>query len=179
MYLNNVFYGFTLDGIDRLLWKKYKTVATSMGDVSRTIYYDLNSKEELETNFVDTSSLQPITRLVGNAKWMSRKKVKSVYNADRNLLIDVTGAYYGDIIDKIKTSVSIKRVTLKENVLFARISDPEGRSMEVKTGNLYPRSEKVYEGISVKEMRPIKTSQFDDVVAPKRKVLEMDYRKEL
>lgn len=179
MYLNNVFYGFTKDGHDRLLWKKYKTVATSMGEVTMTIYYDLNSKEELDSSFVDASSLKPITNLVGEVKWMRRKKVKAIYNADRNFLIDVTGAYYGVIIEKIKTSFAIKKIELRDNVLFARINDPEGRSMEVKTGNLYPRSEHIFEGLAVKENRPIKTGHFDDVVAPKRKLLELDYRKEL
>ena len=179
MYLNNVFYGFTKDGVDRLLWKKYKTIWTSLGEVTMTIYYDLNSKEEIETNFVDASSLKPITNLVGEVKWMRRKKVKAIYNADRNFLIDVTGAYYGVIIEKIKTSFAIKKFELRDNVLFARINDPEGRSMEVKTGNLYPKSEYVYEGLSVKESRPIKREHFDNVVAPKRKLLELDYRKEL
>mgnify|MGYP006356624763 CR=1 FL=1 len=63
MKLNNVFYGFTKDGLRRLLWKKYKTEWTSVGDVTRTIYYDLENKVFLEPYDVDQKTLVSIKDL--------------------------------------------------------------------------------------------------------------------
>ena len=180
MNLNNVFYGFTRDGKYRLFWKHFKKMYTSIDDVLVTVYYDLEEKCEFESSFVDTNTLKPITSLVGNVKRMSKRKVKNAFKADANVLIDVKGVFYGDLLEKIlPNSVYRKTIDLKQDVLFARVSDPEGRSLEVKTGHLYPRAEHTLKGVCVRESRPIKTEHFDNVVAPKKKLLELDYRKEL
>ena len=53
MRLNNVFYGFTKNGERKLLWKRFKTETTSVGDVSRTIYYDLEENDYIEPSDID------------------------------------------------------------------------------------------------------------------------------
>lgn len=175
MKLDNVYYGFTKDGKYGLFLKKYKTIYTDLGDVSMTIYYDLEEKCELKCDVIDLDSLIPITNMVGYGYKMSKRKVKEIYKANMDILIDVKGAYYGDII--VKTSDSEKLV--ENNVLFARINDPLGRSLKLTTDGLYTKEEKVKSGICVKEVRPIKTDNFECVVEPKRKILELDYKKML
>ena len=180
MNLENVFYGFTKDGKPRLLWNKFRTIYTSIDAVSTVVYYDLEEKCEFNLSNVDTETLKPITDIVGNKKWMRRKKVTMAYNADMNMLIDVKNAFYGDILNKrVINNVYIVSNNLKKDILFAQVESLKERFMDVKTRSLYPSSENVIKGKCVKKIRPIRTEQFDDVVAPKRKLLELDYRKEL
>ena len=50
MRLDNVFYGFTKNGERKLLWKRYKTEWTSMGDVVKSVFYDLEEKVDKKIN---------------------------------------------------------------------------------------------------------------------------------
>jgi len=175
MKLENVFYGFTKDGKRRILLRKFKTEMTTLGDVSRTMYFDLEKKEYIEPSKVDENSLVSINRLVGDYMRKSKRKVIKAYKADCNLLYDVTGAFFGNIIYKKRGMESL----VMKNVLFARVADSMCRVQRVKNGNLYPWSDRVLEGLCVQEICPIKREQFNDVVVTKKKLLEADYRKEL
>jgi len=175
MKLKNVFYGFTKDGDRKLLWKKYISEYTPMGPVDRTRYYDLEDNKYIETKKVDEKSLIPITELVGSFKRMSKRKIKKSFKADNELLFDAKEAFYGDIVYKKNGKEALEI----EDVLFARISEPQCRVQRVKNGKLYPWSERINSGIAVREVRPIKNEQFEEVVVTKKKLLESDYRKEL
>lgn len=194
MKLNNVFYGFTKDGERRLLWKRFKTEYTTMGDVGRTIYFDLEKNEYIETSHVDESTLVPVVKLVGDVHRMRKRKVIKAYKADCNLLYDVTGAFYGNIIfrttaEKLLDNLFEDRAnykaddkvesTIAENVLFARIADPECRVEKVENGVLYPWTDRIETGYCVKEVRQAKKDLFSKAVVTKKKLLEADYRKEL
>lgn len=196
MKLNNVFYGFTKDGERKLLWKKYKTETTSVGDLGRTIYYDLEENKYIEPSDIDVESLRSVLSLVGPVKRMSKRKVIKIYKADNSILYDIQGAFYGNLVRKttvydLKTQngfyagsgrndlyddVLVKEL---ENVLFARVDDPNGRVESIKTGERFPWHSKVKSGISVEEVRAINREHFDTVVARKKKLLELDYKKKL
>lgn len=194
MRLENVFYGFTKDGKRRLLWKKFVVEYTTLGDVGRTMYYDLEKKEYIEPNKVDKNSLVSINRLLGDYKRKSKRKVIKAYKADCNLLYDVTGAFYGNIIFRTTAEKQLDNLfedranykaddkvesTIAENVLFARIDDPECRVEKVENGVLYPWTDNINEGYCVKEVRPIKKGIYSKPVIKKKLLLEADYRKEL
>ena len=66
---------------------------------------------------------------------------------------------------------------ITENVLFARISDPECRIERVENGVLYPWIDNINEGYCVKEVRPIKKGIYSKPVIKKKLLLEADYRK--
>jgi len=173
MRLDNVFYGFTKNGERKLLWKKYKVEITSLGDIERTVYYDLENKEYIEPNTIDEDTLVSINKIVGNYKGISKRKVIKAYKADCNILYDVKGTFYGSILYKKRG----KEILEIENVLLARIADPECRVQWIKNGGLYPWIEKIEKGVGVKENRPIKTEIFSDKVVTKKKMLEADYKK--
>ena len=196
MKLKNVYYGFTKEGQRKLLWKRYKVEMTSFGDIKRTIYYDLEKKAYVEPYDVDEKTLVSIVQLVGNYKRKSKRKVINAYKADCNLLYDVKGAFYGNIVNKT-TIYDLESangyymgsgrndlyddafVMEMENVLFARISDPDGRVQSLKSGGLYSWADKVKKGISVQEVRPIRKDLFSKTVVTKKKLLEADYKKKL
>lgn len=192
MKLENVFYGFTKDGKRRLLWKKFVVEYTTLGDIGRTMYFDLEKKEYIEPNKVDENSLVSINRLVGDYNRKSKRKVIKAYKADCNLLYDVTGAFYGDIMFKTTAEKLLDNLfedranykaddkvesTIAENVLFARIADPKCRIERVENGVLYPWADRIKEGYCVKEIRPIKKDLFSKPVIKKKLLLEADYRK--
>ena len=196
MRLNNVFYGFTKNGERKLLWKRFKTETTSVGDVSRTIYYDLEENDYIEPSDIDIESLRSILSLVGPVKRMARKKVVQAYKADNNVLYDVQGAFYGNLVRKttiydLKTQngyyagggrndlyddVLVKEV---ENILFARVDDPNGKVESLKSGQRYPWNDRVKSGVCVEEVRPINKKCFDTDVVTKKKLLELDYKREI
>ena len=196
MRLDNVFYGFTKNGERKLLWKRYKTEWTSMGDIVRSVFYDLEEKEYYETNDIDKKSLIPIVKIVGDVSRMSRRKVKKAYQADCNLLYDAAGVFYGDVVKKT-TKYDLRTtngffigsagtdlyddilIPKLENVLFARINDSKGRVQAVYTGSLFPWVDRIKKGLAVKEDRPINRDKISETVVSKKKLLELDYRKEL
>lgn len=196
MKLNNVFYGFTKNGERKLLWKKYKTEWTSLGAVSRFVYYDLENNEFIESMDVDVESLVPIVKMVGQTERMRKRKVVKAYKADCNLLYDAAGVFYGDVVKKT-TKYDLRTtngffigsagtdlyddilIPKLENVLFARINDSKGRVQAVYTGSLFPWVDRIKKGLAVKEDRPINRDKISETVVSKKKLLELDYRKEL
>ena len=194
MYLDNVFYGFTKKGKRKLLWRKYITDATDIGDVTRTMYYDMEKKVYIDPYNIDVESLVNIRSLVGDIKRKSKRKVIKAYKADCNLLFDTTGAFYGNIVYKTMAgkllenffddpanynSSEVKEFPQKENILFARFDDPECRVKCVEDGRIYPWTDKIEKGLSVKEIRAINKEVFRKPVVTKKKLLEANYKKKL
>lgn len=197
MNLEKVFIGYTKDGKERCLYKKNKSYVTNSGIVNCTVYEDVESREEFNVDHVDLASLLSFTySLQIEKRQMLRRKVKKVYQADRNKLIDVRGAFYGNVIDKCilrkvvqdcdifmgigkdKMNTPVEDI-LKRNVLFARTYDSFGHVQDLHNSKIYNSANKVSYGIAAKETRPVNYQIFDKSIQPKRKVLEMDYRKEL
>lgn len=195
MRLNNVFYGFTIKGERKLLWKRFVTDMTSMGDVSRTVYFDMEEKKYLEINEVDVDTLVPITYLVRNER-MSKRKVVKAFKADNEMTFDIKGVFFGNIVKKTKYKDLFEEnnmvfeaktingnkkvnVAMRKNVLFARINDPEGKVQVVETNALYPWEHRVNNGMCVEEVRAVSRCSFDEVVVTKKKLLEAEYKKEL
>lgn len=196
MKLDNVFYGFTKDGKRKLLLKRFKKEMTSLGDVERTIFYDLEENKYIESSDIDVESLRSVLSLVGPVKRMTKRKVVKKFKEDNNVLYDIHGVFYGNLVNKLtiydlKTqngyyagtgrndlydNILVKEV---ENVLFARVDDPNGKVEPLKWKERYPWHYKVNSGVSVEEIRPINKEYFDTAVVPKKKLLELDYRKKL
>ena len=195
MRLNNVFYGFTKDGQRKLLWKRYKTEYTSMGDVSRTIYYDLENNDFIEPNEVDESTLTTICNIIGTYKRKSKRKVVEAYKADCNLTFDITGAFYGNIVEKT-TNYALKSANgyfigsagtnlydevflpIEENILFVKTGSLVIIE-NIKNSKTYPWYGLTKSGFCVKRDRPINRDKIRETVVSKKKLLELDYKKEL
>lgn len=195
MFINRVFTGFTKDGKYRCLQLKYKKFYVTDGYVNGNVYVDLETKEVFDYNQVDHSTLKPITNLVGNKSNMARRKVVNAYQADADKMYSLNMLYYGDIVSCLvqrgisetggTISVGIKPNLEESNVLFYKIEDDTYKSLRDEDVydtfklllTLYNKA--LYEDISqlyVDSIRPLKS---DEKVLTKRKVLEMDYRKEL
>lgn len=187
MKLDNIFVGFTKDGKEHIFYKRYGYI----NDVSCTLYIDLETKEQFDISDVDTDSLVPVVQALNLEKSkMFKRKVVKAYKSDRKLLLDASGLFYGDLCRKNileKQSFGHKRnglvsyisKTVKEDALFAHVNDPYGRVQELKTSKLFFKKSDKYVLYSVLENRRVNYEHLDGLVQPKRKILEMDYKKEL
>jgi len=189
MKLCNVFYGFTKDGKYRCLYKKYRVYDTDYGEVRGTIYWDLEEKCELDTSFVDEKTLQPITNLL-YGKRKTRRKIVNSYKKEFDKNVNLSHLFYGDIIYYFKQNghcyeniSEVTPISVKKDVLFRGISN--GFASDFKTGEDYFVINKKIEEVRLNEHYIVNTRKLKvdfgltDVIQPKRKVLEMDYRKEL
>ena len=174
MNLDNCFYGFTKDGNEHILLKKYRTDYTSLGDVSYTIYYDLVKKKEYENFEVDEKTLHHISELVGIQRRMLKRRVVHLYLADRFTLFNTNDIFYGDIVKVDDKNKSYD--TLRNNVLFSKNPKIEFGATEIETGHTYLQSKYIDFDLCVSNERPIKI--YESKIT-KRKLLEMDYRKKL
>lgn len=178
MKLDNVFYGFTKDGERKLLSRKMKTAFTDLGDVARTVYYDLEKKEYIESYNIDEKELIPITYFIEAKKRMSRKKIIEVYLADCDMSYNIRTIFYGNIINR--QTINDKMVLkIRENVLLATVDEDRQIVSEVKTGYLYPSSYSVSHGAAIEEVKEINKDNIQSPVITKKKLLELDYKKEL
>ena len=181
MNLNKVFVGHTKnDGCERTFYKRIRSLADGTG---YTVYIDLETNEVFNNVDVDTDSLLSFKDLFSiNQKRMIRRKIVNVYQADRDTLIDTKGAFYGNVLMKYYEDSAHKNLVEEEvenNILFARIADPECRVLRLENSDLYYKSERVDNGCAVEVVRSINRDKFNDVMKPKRLLLEMNYRKEL
>ena len=127
---------------------------------------------------------------------MKKRKVIEIYKADNSILYDVQGAFYGNLVRKttlydLKTQSGYYAgsgrndlyddafVRELENVLFARVDDPNGKVEAIKWGERFPWYDRVKSGLCVQEVKSINKEHFDTDVVTKRKLLELDYKKEL
>ena len=178
MKLDNVFYGFTKNGERKLLLKKMKTVWTDMGDVARTVYYDLENKEYIESFDIDEHELIPITYFIEAKKRLSRKKIIEVYLADCDMSFNIRKLFYGNIVKRhIINNKNVLKI--RENVLLATVDEDRQIVSEVKTGYLYPSSYSVSHGVAIEEVKEINKDNIQSPVITKKKLLELDYKKEL
>ena len=179
MNLGKVFTGYTLDGKEHLFYKKISYYGNGIKFVD---FIDLETEEVFEMYRVDTTTLIPVTQSLNIERTrMAKRKVKKIYKADRSMLIDTKRAFYGNIVERNTWAPSryFFERTLRKNILFARMDDPEGRVMDLHKSYFYPKKEDSLNGLVAEEVKPINYQQFDKQMQPKRKVLEMDYRKAL
>jgi len=196
MRLSNVFCGFKKDGQRKLLWKKQEVVVTSMGDIVKTIYYDLEDNVYIEPNEINVETLRPISSIVGYRKRMSRRKVVKKYKIDSNTLYNIKNVFYGNVVRKttlydLRTQngyyIGVGRDDLyddifikeDENVLFAQVDESKGKVESLKNGKSYLYHNKVNKGISVEPVRSIKKDCFKTDIVSKKKLLELEYKRKL
>lgn len=180
MLLSDVYIGHTKDGKERCIIKKNKVLVGGFGDIKFYNYFDLETKEELSLTFVDESTVkQFVQKIYIDKKRMFRRKIVKTYQADRNKMIDTRKVFYGDIIKVYRAFNSFKNIVLQENRLFESGVDVCRRVLDIHSYQLYEMGRNSSSTFSVKKKRDINYQQFDEFMQPKRKLLEMDYRKEL
>lgn len=188
MRLENVFYGFTKDGKNRCLYKKYKVYETEYGAVNGTIYVDLENKREIEISQVDEDTLQPINTLLKGIR-KTRRKIIKTYKKEMDISVNINHLFYGDIIYYFSPHIdcgyedidNVIKVISDRNVLFRGTSN--GFAKDFKTGQDYFVINDEIKYVDVKKefvdnTRRIK-KDFRSSEKTKRRVLELDYRKEL
>ena len=168
MKLNGVLVGFTKsDGEEHLLLRE------------RNYYIDLLTKEVFKRNDIDINSLIPFKDIVDVKRdKLSKRKVVKLYKLDREKLISLFNLHYCDLILKSgNKSQVISRNKLLEKGLYLSNSLIVDRLKDLKSNILYKLDCYVTNGVCVKIDRDVKI--MEDTIFTKKKILEMNYRREL
>ena len=181
MKIENVYIGFTIDGEEHIFYK----TSVLIDNVKFKVYVDLETKQEYSSCDVDESSLIKASTCLKDLKSrMFRRKVLNIYNVDREELIDLRRAFYGDVVDRIiiKNSLDGERKwvekPIREDVLFFQEDSNHGIE-DLRTSKKYYDINERMLGVVAKKKRLVKLKTGYSGIKTKKKVLEMDYRKEL
>jgi len=189
MRLKNVYVGFTKDGKERLLYKTTRYFDEI--DVLCTVFIDLETNEVFRIDKVNENTLNPFKK-VFNKRFLNRKKVIKVYKDDRSKDVQLKSLYYADVYKKaigyirkntaplVTTCIVQKEVD--KDVLVERVVLTKNNIMRIAYNNL--STNELYEdeiGCSGYEMPYVSDLKKVDgnLTMPKKKVLELNYKKEL
>ncbi len=179
MKLDNVFIGFTKDGKERILVKKYDEFTYGC---SIPYYKDLKTRKKFSVNEVDENTLKPFSKIIKTKEKASRKKIIKSYELDRSELIDIYKLVYTNIyITRLENERTAYKL-IKGNILM-RIDD----NMILQFKSL--DEDKMYAayrlGLIDEEYCNILSHQpYEDLEQltekrelPKKKLLEFDYNR--
>ncbi len=179
MKLDNVFIGFTKDGKERVLIKKYNEFTY---DCSIPYYKDLKTRKKFSINEVDESTLKPFSKIIKTKEKGSRRKIIKSYELDRAELINIYNLVYTNIyitrlenerttyklikennLMKIDDNMILRFKTLDENKIYAayRLGLIDEEYCNILNHQPYEDLEQITEKREL----------------PKKKLLEFDYNR--
>ena len=178
--LEKVFVGFTKDGKERILYRRY---GTYLNGVTFTEFIDLETGETFEYSKVDNlRTFKETIPVENNKKYMTRRKIVKSYKLDRDSMMSITDLVIADICkvnnmfdinNSIESSVSL----LEENVLMKKLNDliyEDIRDHKIYY-NVTRFDSKIFSGTCVNNIRSIELDPIEKI-KPKKLILENAYK---
>ena len=191
MQLDKVFIGHAKkDGKERCFYKKRLSYYNDYDDI---VYYndyiDLETKEHFIEAQLHMNSLVSFKKIFPKIyqESMFKRKVKKIYQADRDKMIEIRRLFLGSIV-KYKSPfrnvgyadiLETEEIIEKKDVLFMGTSN--GFARDVKFGEDYFIVHDQIEKVAVHEkfIKNVRHISAKEKVLSKREVLKRNYRKEL